>query len=134
MVAGQIRRLYNKAPNRMVSPPLQQDRLDSWKQIAAYLGRSERTVRRWHQSEGLPVHRHVHQERGSVWAYAQELDDWLEHRCLSPVPLQDAPPAVRSLIPARPWAAVAAVALVLLAFGILTGRKPVQDAELSEPV
>jgi hypothetical protein len=31
--------------------------LESWKQIAAYLDRSERTVRRWEASEGLPVHR-----------------------------------------------------------------------------
>jgi len=34
------------------------DRLDSWKQIAAYLKCDERTVRRWEENEGLPVHRH----------------------------------------------------------------------------
>jgi hypothetical protein len=32
-------------------------RLDSWKEIAAYLGRSIRTVQRWEREEGLPVHR-----------------------------------------------------------------------------
>ena len=32
-----------------------QKTLESWKQIAAYLDRSERTVRRWETSEGLPV-------------------------------------------------------------------------------
>ena len=31
-----------------------QKTLESWKQIAAYLDRSERTVRRWEASEGLP--------------------------------------------------------------------------------
>jgi hypothetical protein len=31
-------------------------RLESWKQIAAHLNKSERTVRRWHEIEGLPVH------------------------------------------------------------------------------
>jgi hypothetical protein len=34
-----------------------QKTLESGKQIAAYLERSERTVRRWEASEGLPVHR-----------------------------------------------------------------------------
>ncbi|MBI2687250.1 MAG: PD40 domain-containing protein [Acidobacteria bacterium] len=51
-------------------------RLDSWKQIAAYLGKSERTVRRWEQTEGLPVHKHQHLQKGSVWAFAGELDEW----------------------------------------------------------
>src|SRR5437867_9654696 len=36
------------------------DRLDSWKEIAAYLRRSPRTVQRWERQEGLPVHRLVH--------------------------------------------------------------------------
>jgi Tol biopolymer transport system component len=65
------------------------DRLDSWKQIAAYLGKSERTVRRWHEAEGLPVHRHVHQQRGSIWAYGSELNEWLDSRRLAPTPLPD---------------------------------------------
>ena len=69
----------------------QQERLESWKQIAAYLGKSERTVRRWQQTEGMPVHRHQHQQRGSVWAYAEELDAWLASRKLSPEPLPEAP-------------------------------------------
>ena len=29
-------------------------RLDSWKEIAAFLGRDERTVRRWEKERGLP--------------------------------------------------------------------------------
>ncbi|HSG00837.1 MAG TPA: hypothetical protein VLA20_06880 [Vicinamibacterales bacterium] len=39
------------------------ERLESWKEIAAYLKRDESTVRRWERSEGLPVHRHQHQAR-----------------------------------------------------------------------
>src|SRR5687767_5374234 len=65
------------------------DRLDSWKQIAAYFGKSERTVRRWQETEGLPVHKHLHQQRGSVWAYKSELDAWLEKRRVAPEPLAD---------------------------------------------
>lgn len=56
------------------APPT--DRLDSWKEIAAYLNRSVRTVRRWEAAEGLPVHRHMHQSLGSVYAYKSEIDAW----------------------------------------------------------
>src|SRR3954466_15352409 len=51
------------------------ERLDSWKAIAAYLKRDERTVRRW-EKEGLPIHRHMHTKRASVYAYKSELDTW----------------------------------------------------------
>ncbi len=55
-------------------------RLDSWKEIAAYLRRSVRTVRRWEEKEGLPVHRLAHEKRGSVYAYQVELDEWRSSR------------------------------------------------------
>lgn len=57
-------------------PALPADRLDSWKEIAAYLDRGVRTVRRWEQEEGLPVHRQVHRTLGSVYAYRSEIDAW----------------------------------------------------------
>ena len=60
------------------------DRLDSWKEIAAYLNRSERTVRRWEETESLPVYRHTHQQRGSVWALRSEIDVWRQSRVLAP--------------------------------------------------
>jgi Tol biopolymer transport system component len=50
--------------------------LESWKEIAAYLKRDVRTVKRWEKSEGLPVHRQMHQARGSVFAYPSELETW----------------------------------------------------------
>jgi TolB-like protein/tetratricopeptide (TPR) repeat protein len=53
-----------------------QDRLDSWKAIAAYLRRTERTARRWERQEGLPVHRLSHHDRSSVYAFKTELDAW----------------------------------------------------------
>lgn len=55
-------------------------RLGSWKEISSYLGRSERTVRRWEETEELPVHRHHHEKGGSVYAYAGELDAWRQSR------------------------------------------------------
>jgi DNA-binding transcriptional regulator YiaG len=36
-------------------------RLDSWKEIAAYLKRGARTVQRWEREERLPVHRLPHE-------------------------------------------------------------------------
>ena len=56
-------------------PPTPSDRLDSWKEIAAYLRRDESTVRRW-EKDGLPVHRHRHKLRAAVFAYKSELDAW----------------------------------------------------------
>jgi len=67
----------------MTRPP-PEDRLDSWKAIARYLGRSVRTVRRWEQQHALPVHRLMHQAKGSVFAFRQELDGWLEARARGP--------------------------------------------------
>ena len=57
-----------------------EDRLDSWKEIASYLERTLATVRRWEKKEGLPVHRHVHNERSTVYAYKSEIDAWLDRR------------------------------------------------------
>lgn len=56
------------------------DRLDSWKEIAAYLNRDVTTVQRWEKREGMPVHRHLHDRSGSVYAYGPELDTWLNTR------------------------------------------------------
>ncbi|MGE5357731.1 MAG: TPR end-of-group domain-containing protein [Bacteroidales bacterium] len=68
-------------------------RLDSWKEIAAYFQRDVRTVRRWEAAEGLPVHRHRHRERGSVYAYAPELDAWWSSRLSSEGRAPNAAPA-----------------------------------------
>ena len=55
-------------------------RLDSWKEIAAYLRRGERTVKRWEADRGLPIHRVPGSGRASVYAYTAELDQWLNLR------------------------------------------------------
>ena len=55
-------------------------RLESWKEIAAYLGRDVTTVRRWEKREGLPVYRILHSKLGSVYAYSTELDAWRDGR------------------------------------------------------
>lgn len=68
-------------------------RLDSWKEIAAFFDRDERTVKRWEKERGLPVYRVPGSVRGGVFAYADELAEWLQapHHNWE---LVDIPPAV----------------------------------------
>jgi TolB-like protein len=60
------------------SPPAL--RLNSWKEIAAYLKCSPRTVRRWERQEGLPVRRHLHRKKETVYGFSDAIDAWLESR------------------------------------------------------
>lgn len=58
----------------------QRRRLSSWKEIAAFVGRTESTVQRWERREGMPVHRHLHGSRSTVYAFTDEIDEWLAAR------------------------------------------------------
>jgi TolB-like protein/Tfp pilus assembly protein PilF len=60
--------------------PLPGKKLDSWGEIASYLGREVRTVQRWENTEALPVHRHEHKKKSTVYAYTGELDAWIKKR------------------------------------------------------
>lgn len=42
--------------------------------------RDVRTLHRWESEEGLPIHRHLHKKRGSVYAYRSELEAWWKER------------------------------------------------------
>jgi hypothetical protein len=77
-----------------------QKTLESWKQIAAYLERSERTVRRWEASEGLPVHRREHEKQDTVFAYKHEIEAWSRLRTKCPPDLSI--DEVESLPPVKP--------------------------------
>jgi TolB-like protein/Tfp pilus assembly protein PilF len=110
-------------------PP--EDQLDSWKEIAAYLGRDVTTVQRWEKCEAMPVHRHVHYKRSSVYALTSELDTWRQSRKPRPdennqpqVHDEPASPAATSPEPIsrtgspgglRRWLAVAATVAIALA-------------------
>ena len=106
-----------------------EERLDSWKEIAAYLSRDVTTVQRWEKREGMPVHRHLHDKRGSVYALSSELDSWMLGRKATNGEddasagavreSHDAPTHSRATVLAR-WFALVAVALVLLVFGVGT--------------
>ena len=56
--------------------------LNSWKEIASYLGRGVRTVQRWEAHLGLPVHRPSGRDHSAVLAFSTELDQWLDSRPL----------------------------------------------------
>jgi Tfp pilus assembly protein PilF len=53
-------------------------RLKSWKQIAAFFGTDERTVKRWEAKRGLPVRRIPGGARATVYAEVAELEQWLK--------------------------------------------------------
>ncbi len=55
-------------------------RLETWGEIAAYLGREIRTVQRWEKSMGLPVRRlgTGPDKQSRVFAFRHELDAWWE--------------------------------------------------------
>jgi hypothetical protein len=59
------------------SEPGQHAILNSWKEIATYLGRGVRTVQRWEADLGLPVHRPKGKDRSAVLALTDEIDAWL---------------------------------------------------------
>ena len=61
-----------------IAPPISDanERIAAWKGIASYFGRDERTVKRWERERGLPIRR-MPGERGGVFAYKVELDQWL---------------------------------------------------------
>ena len=90
-------------------------RLDSWKEIARYVGRDVRTVQRWEQREGLPVHRHHHHKRGSVYADSREIDRWRASRDVKVRPMR--------------YRALLAAAAALAAAGLMFALVERYDAE-----
>ncbi len=115
-------------------PPKEKDqdrRLDSWKEIAAYLDRDVTTVQRWEKREGMPVHRHLHDKRGSVYATEAELDEWRRSRgaaptgedaVTEPAPMDTAAVTQRrsSRSQIRLWAAAGLTVIALGAIAALT--------------
>jgi Tol biopolymer transport system component len=68
--------MSSKMPSGSTSLPPSNERLESWKEIAAYLKKGVRTVQRWERVEGLPVRRLGQDRTGFVFAYKSELDAW----------------------------------------------------------
>ena len=109
-------------PTRGPGPPAN-DRLESWKEIAAYLDKGVSTVQRWERDASLPVYRHSQGNVLNVYASRSELDAWRNHPGMPPAEgnaghtLESAP-----LVPAAPrrWGrlvAGAGVVVVAVAVG-----------------
>lgn len=99
-------------------------RLNSWKEIAAFFGKDERTVKRWESIRGLPVRRVPGGTRTSVFAYVSELEAWLSapRPVAAPPPVDaTAPPISRPLL--LPLAAAIAI-LALLVIGLVATAQP----------
>ena len=106
----------NEGDNKTGETPLQ-----SWKEIGAYLQRNAVTVRRWEKEEGLPVHRHPHRSRSSVFAYPSELDAWRASRAVPPDQSH-----VRAAAPPNVWLRLTfALTLVLCLLIAGDGARPV---------
>ncbi|MGC2658571.1 MAG: hypothetical protein WA324_11495 [Bryobacteraceae bacterium] len=82
VIAGTNREsaMDERSPGSGPSARTSEDHLDSWEEIAAYLNRDVTTVQRWEKREGMPVHRHLHDRMGSVYASRAELDSWTLRR------------------------------------------------------
>jgi tetratricopeptide (TPR) repeat protein len=106
-------------------------RLDSWKEIASFFGKDERTVRRWEQERSLPVHRMPGKQRGSVYAFATELSQWLNTPNFPQDEMQEGVPQheTRSQRKGLRFAVVGFVALVLIVGAAWLIRKSVLSAD-----
>lgn len=93
-------------------------RLSSWKEIAAYFGKDERTVKRWEATRGLPVRRVPRGTRSSVFAYQDELEAWLRGTPAE-APGEAAAPTASTPRPLL-WPAIAIVAVMVLALAAAT--------------
>lgn len=69
-----------KSNERFDKLELRSDALQSWKEIAAYLKRGVRTAQRWERCAGLPVRRPRPGDRSPVFAFPDEIDQWMHSR------------------------------------------------------
>ena len=118
-----------------------EDRLHSWKEIAAYLNRGISTAQRWSRTEGLPVHRLPHAKAGTVFAYRSEIDAWWRERSvrLSTDTLDDdgvelptgvepiGQPARRVSMRLTRWGAALAVLLLVVTAAWYIGRPALSE-------
>ena len=116
---------HNQAVNVMADndKPETGRRLESWKEIAAFFGRDERTVHRWEKDLGLPVHR-LPGTKGRVYAFSQELASWSTKP--KDAVVEDVPevvavldvPAARPSHPRLIFVVATGVVLAVLAFAV----------------
>lgn len=107
-------------PSDKAPPAGDNRRLDSWKEIAGYLGRDERTAQRWHRLYRMPVYHFPGNRRGRVYAFRHELDAWLAGRAEDSI--TPPPGTLWAESPVRPrpgWRGIAAIGLLAAAAAVL---------------
>lgn len=107
-----------EAPSGGAPAPDREPILDSWKEIASYLGRAVRTVQTWEKEEELPVHRHLHAKGGTVYAYPSEIEAWRRQR-----DERNGAPARAFSGWRRWWPAAALVMTAVIAAGVVGQRR-----------
>lgn len=100
-------------------------RLNSWKEIAAHLGRQVRTVVRWEKERGLPVHRLPGGQGRSVFAFTDELDQWAVGRLEE----EDVPPPRRWPLSTRTTVGAAVLLVIAAALTTVLALKSKPDIE-----
>ena len=108
--------------------------LTSWKEIAAYLDHDVRTCVRWEQRYGLPIHRLDRDSKGKVFAYREQIDEWLAARAANGTSRPEAASEARRLLRAfsarySPWPGGRGRLLPFPAAG--PGRSPLRPTSIS---
>ncbi len=96
------------------------DRLESWKEIAGFIGRDERTAMRWAKGLGMPVQRVPGSKRSRVFASRAEIIAWQTQ----PVPSTQSPTACLPEVPLEAQPLVAGrrsyLTALALSFAVVT--------------
>jgi WD40 repeat protein len=126
---------YSQPPKATQAVPFPSERLDSWKEIARYLNRDVRTVARWEQTGGLPVHRRAKGRlKGSpVYAYKSELETWLR-QTPPPTVEKEAEPGPANAVGKRSQALWVAGMILVLAAGGATVRRWARSKPAAPPL
>ena len=121
---------------------MSRERLTTWPEIAAYIGRDMRTAKRYETARGLPVRRIPGGGKAPVYAFKDELDAWLGRGDASAWRVASDPTApastkpvtpVRSASAPLPALIVCATALAGLAVGGAVMFRPARPATSAIP-
>ena len=114
---------HEPLPRPTPTEPAGGDRLDSWKEVAAYLKRDVRTVHRWEAEQGLPIRRHLHKKRATVYAYKAEVEAWWNARQPRIEEQQLAAHATRPIFHPRVFALALILSALLAVAGYVTRHR-----------